>query len=173
MTRILCIATAACALTLAAGCTTHQTGQPGFEVTSRNFDVSPLVGQWKGDFHNVELGRQGTIAFTLSSREEKAVGEIVLMPTNAAGDTATTSSQRGDARGARQVLQISFIRLEGDAVVGRIEPYVNQSCNCRVTSTFRGALQGNVIEGTYIVLGADDPSVRFNGNWKVTRVKRL
>jgi hypothetical protein len=170
MTRSRCIAAAALFL---ASCASHQSAQQDFEVTSRNFDVSPMVGEWKGEFHNVELGRQGTIAFTLASREEKAVGEIVLMPTNAAGDTASTTSQSADARRKGQVLQISFIRLEGNIVVGRIEPYANQSCNCRTATTFRGVLQGPVIEGTYIVLGADDPSVRYTGNWKVTRVRRL
>jgi hypothetical protein len=156
-----------------ASCASNQSSQQGFDVTSRNFDVSPMVGEWKGEFHNVELGRQGTIAFTLASRDEKASGEIVLMPTNVAGDTASTTSQASDARGKSQVLQISFIRLEGNNVVGRIEPYLNQSCKCRTGSTFSGVLHGNVIEGTYIVLGADDPSVRYTGNWKVTRVRRL
>ena len=160
-------------LAVASSCTSQQQALPGFEVTARNFDVGPLVGEWKGEFFNVDQRRQGTIAFTLASREEKAVGEIVLMPTNAAGDTASTRSQSSDASGAKQVLQISFIRIEGNNVVGRIDPYVNQSCNCRVTSTFRGLLQGNVIEGTYIVVGAEDPTVRLGGNWKVTRVKRL
>lgn len=159
------------AVTLAGvSCFSHRTELPGFDVSARNFDVSPLVGEWKGTFINPEMHRQGTIAFTLAGRDEKAIGEIVILPTSPTGDTARAAVVPAQPQ---QVLKISFIRLEGDNVVGRIEPYRSTTCNCRVTSTFRGALTGNVIEGTYIVLGADDPSVRFGGNWKVTRVKRL
>lgn len=171
MSRSLRVAAMA-VMTAIVSCSTHQTEVPGFDVSARNFDISPLVGEWKGTFVNPEMHRQGTIAFTLAGRDEKAVGEIVLLPTTPSGDTAHADAPVAPAAG-QQVLQISFMRLEGDNVVGRIEPYQSTVCNCQVTSTFRGALTGNVIEGTYIVLGADDPRVRYGGNWKVTRVKRL
>jgi hypothetical protein len=170
MSRSLRVAVAMTVMTTVISCSSRRTELPGFDVSARNFDVSPLVGEWKGTFINPEMHRQGTIVFTLAGRDEKAIGEIVLLPTSPTGDTARAPVVPAQPQ---QVLQISFIRLEGDNVVGRVEPYQSTACNCRVTSTFRGALTGNVIEGTYIVLGADDPSVRFGGNWKVTRVKRL
>ena len=171
MSRSLRVATVMVAMTAVVSCSSRRTELPGFEVSARNFDVSPLVGEWKGTFINPEMHRQGTISFTLAGRDEKAAGEIVLLPTAADGDSSHVAAVVPAQ--PQQVLQISFIRLEGNNVVGRIEPYQSTTCNCRVTSTFRGALNGNVIEGTYIVIGADNPTVRFGGNWHVTRVKRL
>ncbi len=169
-------ASTAAALALAS-CTTHKQkeGTPGFSVTSRNFDVSPLVGEWKGEFVNVETGRKGTIAFTLAAREEKAMGEVVLTSMNPAADTLRTgvAASTAPAPTARQVVKISFIRIEGDNVVGRTEPYIHPACNCSVSSTFRGALHGGAIDGTYVVVSSADPNVRFTGNWNVKRVKRL
>jgi hypothetical protein len=159
-----------------ASCKTHrQEGTPGFAVTSRNFDVSPLVGEWKGEFVNVELGRKGTIAFALAAREEKAMGEVVLMSMNPTADTLRSSVVAGaaPAPSAKQVVKISFVRIEGDNVVGRTESYVHPACNCRVSSTFRGVLHGGQIDGTYVVVSSADPTVRFTGNWNVKRVKRL
>jgi hypothetical protein len=165
----------ATAVVLAAtlACASRRAARLGTEVSASNLDVSPLVGRWSGESVNAQTGRTGTIAFTLEAREERASGEIVLRP-SVGGDSAHVIDGAGVAApSTRQVLRIDFVRLEGNNVVGRIEPYVNAACNCRVSSTFRGVLQGNTIEGTFEAVGTDDPSLRFTGSWKVTRVKRL
>ncbi len=141
---------------------------PEIELTSSDFDLNPLVGEWRGNYTNPQAGRSGTIAFTLHAGVSSASGNVVMIPQTA--DSSLSSA----AAVARSVLKINFIRKEGSKVSGTLDPFRDPSCGCQVTTTFEGAFRdAHTIEGTFstapLVAG---PRVT-NGTWKVTRVKRL
>ncbi|MFN2636414.1 MAG: hypothetical protein ABR585_05280 [Gemmatimonadaceae bacterium] len=138
------------------------------ELTSNDFDLSPLVGQWNGVYSNPETGRHGTISFTLRAGETNASGNVVMLPLDATGSPAASSNSSG------QVLTIHFIRKESRNVVGTLDPYVNPDCSCKVTTTFHGTFaDAKTIEGTFAITPADNSHPPTGGNWRVTRTKQL
>ena len=159
---ILGVATAAASL---AGC--GGTPQPKTEVTASDFDLLPLVGEWHGEYSNPGAGRSGTIAFTLRAGESSATGKVVLIPGKA--DTLVTS-----AAVARSVINISFMRKEGNKVSGTLDPYIDPTCACRVNTNFEGSFSdARTIEGTFTVVPSQAGAQVTGGKWKVTRLRRL
>jgi len=141
---------------------------PEIELTSSDFDLNPLVGEWRGSYTNPAAGRSGTIAFTLRAGESSASGNIIMIP-NSAHDSLAS-----DAALARSVLKISFIRKEGRKVTGNLDPFRDPECACQVTTTFEGAFtDGNTIEGSFTTVPIQTGPNVTGGKWKVTRVKRL
>jgi hypothetical protein len=141
---------------------------PEIALTSSDFDLNPLVGEWRGNYTNPEAGRTGTIAFTLQAGVSSASGNVVMIPHGA------DSSLYSHAAIDRSVLKINFIRKQGQKVSGTLDPFRDPSCGCQVTTTFEGTfIDAHTIEGHFstapLVAG---PKVT-NGTWKVTRVKRL
>ena len=47
------------------------------------------------------------------------------------------------------LLTIRLVRVQGDTVTGRMEPYTDPDCQCTVETTFRGVLRGDTISGTF------------------------
>jgi hypothetical protein len=141
---------------------------PEIGLTSSDFDLNPLVGEWRGSYTNPEAGRVGTIAFTLHAGVSSASGNVVMIPHGA--DSSLFSHAAID----RSVLKINFIRKEGRKVSGTLDPFRDPNCGCQVTTTFEGDfVDAHTIEGTFstapLVAG---PKVT-SGTWKVIRVKRL
>lgn len=171
MPRALSI-TALCLAISAVACS-RQT--PGIEVTSTDFDVNPLVGQWRGSYSSNATGRNGTIAFTLLAGESSASGNVVMIPR---ADSLLTAQEREIVMGVsapnRSVLSIHFVRKEGGSVHGNLDPYRDPECQCTVTTTFDGAFKGrSAIEGTYSTVPSVAGGTVSGGTWRVTRVKRL
>ena len=67
-----------------------------------------------------------------------------------------------------EVLTIRFVRAEGGTISGSLDPYHAPDCSCILTTTFRGELRGDVIEGTFTTAG-DPMAERQPGRWRVTR----
>ena len=148
----------------AVGCASNP---PEIELTSSDFDLNPLVGEWRGDYSNPETGRSGTIAFTLRAGESSASGKVVMIPGRA--DTLATA-----AAAARSVLTIHFIRKEGKKVSGTLDPYRDPECGCQVITNFEGSFtDARTIEGTFTTVPSQAGHNVTGGKWKVTRVKRL
>jgi hypothetical protein len=140
---------------------------PAIELTSSDFDLNPLVGEWRGDYSNPEIGRDGTIAFTLRAGESAASGNVVMIPSS--GDTFVPH-----AAAARPVLTIHFVRKEGSKVAGTLDPYRDPTCDCQASTTFEGAfVDARTIEGTFTTVLSLAGRNTTHGKWKVTRVKRL
>jgi hypothetical protein len=138
------------------------------EISADNFDVSPLVGQWSGEYANPETGRSGTVDFTLRRGESAAFGEVIMIPKTATSGGTTTSTS------ARTPLRISFIRKEGGGVVGTLNPYVDPECKCTVKTTFQGKFtDSGTIEGTFATEGVNGGRSPTGGAWRVKRVKKL
>ena len=171
MARVLSI-TALC-LTVSALACSRQT--PGIEVSSTDFDVNPLVGQWRGNYSSTGTGRSGTIAFTLLAGESSASGNVVMIPR---ADSLLTPEEREMVNAVsaptRTVLSIHFVQKQGGSVHGTLDPYRNPECECVLTTTFDGSFKDRTtIEGTYSSVPSVPGATVSGGTWKVTRVKRL
>jgi hypothetical protein len=159
---VLAIAIAAASI---AGCTSRP---PNIAMTSSDFDLNPLVGEWRGNYTNPGAGRSGTIAFILRAGESAASGNVVMIPHGA--DSSLSSPAAVD----RSVLKVSFVRKEGNKVVGRLDPFRDPNCACQVITTFEGAfIDSRTIEGTFATVPVEAGHPTTGGTWKVTRVKRL
>lgn len=174
MNRTTRIITAVGAITLALGCALRA---PETEVTADDFDLSPLVGQWSGEYSSAATGRTGDISFVLQAGDVAASGRIEMLAR--APDNVVVPADRPMVNGslaapARQLLTIHFVRKEGRRVIGLLDPYTDPDCACRVTTTFDGAfIDGRTIEGRYITIGSELAHTPTGGQWKVTRAKRL
>jgi hypothetical protein len=165
MKRILVVLVSLGAAATVAGC--GGTPQPETQVTASDFDLQPLVGEWHGDYSNPGAGRSGTIAFTLRAGESSATGKVVLIPGKA--DTLVTNTAM-----ARSVINISFMRKEGNKVSGTLDPYIDPTCACRVNTNFEGSFtDARTIEGTFTTVPTQSGAQITGGKWKVTRLRRL
>lgn len=165
MKRIFVVLALAGAAAWVAGCAGGKA--PKTEVTASDFDLLPLVGEWRGDYTNPAAGRSGTIAFTLRAGESSATGKVVLIPGKA--DTLATAAAM-----ARSVINISFMRKEGNQVSGTLDPYIDPTCSCRVQTNFEGSFtNARTIEGTFTTVPTQSGAQITGGTWKVNRVRRL
>jgi len=159
---------------LAAATIACATKPPGIELTSSDFDLQPLVGQWSGNYSSAQTGRSGTIAFTLRAGESSASGNVVMIPRP---DSLLTAQEREALENVsapgRTVLAIHFLRKEGGSLTGTLDPYRDPDCDCTATTTFQGSFtDARTIEGSYTTVPSNAGTVT-SGRWKVTRVKRL
>lgn len=163
------------AMCLAVGAVGCARRTPGIEVTATDFDLNPLVGQWRGIYRSGTTGRSGTIAFTLRAGEAAASGNVVMIPR---ADSLLTSAERemlnNVGTSSRTVLSIRFVTKQGGNVSGTLDPYRDPDCACIVTTTFDGSFRdGSTIEGTYSTVPSVPGGSVTGGTWRVTRVKRL
>jgi hypothetical protein len=150
---------------LASGCAASR--PPETEMSSSDFDLDPLVGEWHGEYNNPEAGRSGTIAFTLRAGESSASGKVVMIPGKA-------DSLASAAAMARSVINIKFMRKEGNKVTGTLDPYRDPQCDCTVATNFEGTFtDARTIEGTFTTVPSRTGSNVTGGKWKVTRLRRL
>ncbi len=157
--------------TMSPACAGRST--PGIELRSSDFDLDPLVGQWRGNFISSQPGRTGTIAFTLRAGESAASGNVVLFQKP---DSLLTPEEREMMANVpdRTVLKIHFLRKEGGSVNGALDPYHEAECDCTVTTNFQGTFTNpTTIEGDYTTVRAKPGTDIIRGRWKVTRTKKL
>jgi len=172
MKRLTLVVAVAGATLAIAGCASRQ--QPEIELTSSDFDLNPLVGEWRGNYSSTETGRNGTIAFTLRAAESVASGNVVMLPRADSSFQANHAPVDPSIPNTREVLTIHFVRKEGSNVVGTLDPYRDPECACQVITTFQGAFRDRgIIEGIYTTVPANSAGKATSGNWKVTRVKKL
>lgn len=166
----LIIATALSALMLACA-----TKPPETELSASDFDLTPLVGVWRGKFNSSQTGRSGIVAFTLRAGERSAKGNVIMIPRP---DSLLTPEERealeNVANPGRSVVPITFIRKEGGKMNGTLDPYRAPDCDCVVTTTFEGTFtDANTIQGTYTTVPSKAGASVTGGTWMVTRVKKL
>jgi hypothetical protein len=156
---------------LGAGCASRQ---PQIELTSSDFDLNPLVGEWRGSYSSSETGRSGIIAFTLRAGASSASGNVVMVPRTDSSVARSQQAVDASAAAGRQVLTIHFVRKEGNNVLGTLDPYRDPECACQVSTTFQGAFSDRgTIEGTYTTVPSKPGTSVSTGRWRVTRVKKL
>lgn len=162
-------------LCLAASLAACARATPGIDVSSTDFDLDPLVGQWRGTYSSSSTGRSGTIAFTLRAGESAASGNVVMIPRP---DSLLTPEEReaveNGGSNPRQVLNIHFVRKTGGSVHGNLDPYHEAECNCQVLTTFDGEFTNSTtIQGTYSTVPSVAGGTVSGGTWTARRVKRL
>jgi hypothetical protein len=163
-------------LTLAAGLGIGCASSPGspappVSVGGGKKDVATLVGRWVGEYSSQATGRSGSIVFELTSGEKEAHGDVLMIPKGS--DRPLSPEHEGsneeELRRMPQVLEIRFVNAEAGAVSGTLDPYRDPDCNCRVETTFVGAVSGDTIQGTFTSVTAN--GTRSAGQWKVARKK--
>jgi hypothetical protein len=155
------------ATVLAAGCSGPQTPVP---VVGSPLDLQRLAGEWLGEFSSVQTGRHGSIVFHLIAGTDSAHGDVLMDPVvwgwpTRGGDpnqptTAPTQMPRA--------IDISMVRVSGNAVNGRLAPYNDPTCDCPLFTVFEGRLVADTLEGTYTSRHqAGGPTQ--SGHWRVVR----
>ena len=136
--------------------------------------MSALVGRWEGTYTNPANGRTGTIVLEFFSGGKEAHGDILMIPP---GSSARKPSAEETLRTMPRVLEINFIQAEGSELSGTVGPYEDPDAHCNAHTAFRGALQGDSIDGTFRTecldpQGRPDPNVpTTTGSWKISRKK--
>lgn len=106
-----------------------------FPVRGQDEDVARMVGEWKGEFQGNNNERRGTIKMNLELGRHTAGAQVTMH-----GATAD---------GSPLELRVEYLKIQDGTVLGEIEPYDDATCDCKVETTFEGALSGDYLIGTY------------------------
>ena len=137
-------------------------------VTGNAAAIDQLAGNWEGLYTSDETGRSGTIAFRLRAGSDTAEGDVVMTPREAM-DAASPSVHQSRVTSASEVLTIRFVFVSDGEVQGVLNPYRDPDCRCTLTTTFRGMLRGNAIEGSFVSEGDGVHHTPTRGRWRVER----
>ena len=152
---------------VAAAC--HNPPPPAVPVSGERTSLDRLAGQWSGTYTNPETGRTGSIVFTLTTGEDHAHGDIVMIPRGM--DRPLRPYGVNDPSGqasSSQVLTIEFVRASGDSVSGTVGNFYDPECQCASHSIFRGRIEGDRIRGGFLTFrGQNEQATR--GTWEVQR----
>ena len=159
--RWILVVAAAAAL---GACSTRQTPVP---MSGSAADLAQLAGEWSGEYSSTETGRSGSIVFKLNAGTDSAYGDVVMSP--AGMRVQTQSPDPGPPpQASAQAIAISFARIAGGRVSGRLAPYTDPDCQCPVMTVFEGRLNGDVLAGTY-TSRRQGATTEQRGEWRVTR----
>ncbi len=144
--------------------------QPGpVPVVADATDLAQLAGEWSGYYTSPEVERHGSIVFRLEAGRDTARGDVVMIPRGWVEPLGPAENPAAAARDAPtpEVLQIRFVRVEGDVVSGTMQPYRDPDCGCAVYTTFTGKLKDDIIEGTFV--SRPGHGAAYRGSWQVVR----
>lgn len=147
--------------------------QSPVEVVAAPAEIAALVGEWSGEYSSAQTGRSGSIVFRLKSASDTAFGDVVMIPRKSVAPVAADPSmpRPETAQMPGDVLTIRFVWLDGDKVSGRMDPYADPECGCRITTVFSGSFRGSsTIEGTFESVGSGSNHPLARGTWKVSRL---
>jgi hypothetical protein len=150
---------------------------PPVRIDATPADYEMLAGEWRGEYSSAALGRGGTIEFKLIAGENKAYGDVIMVPQTSGrpyeprynGDG--TQTYYGDGRTDARQLKIFFVRAFSGAIEGMLDKYWDPDRRCNAMTVFRGTLAGRTIAGTFSTTwecGAGEAT----GEWKVTRTAK-
>jgi hypothetical protein len=131
-------------------------------------EIAALAGEWGGEYSGAQSGRSGSISLRIAAGGDTAYGDVVMV-SNTGQRPVAAHGEREHLAHARSadVLRISFVRVAQGRVTGVLEPYVAPDCQCRVTTSFSGTIQGDVVEGTFTTRGSG--GLEQSGRWRVSR----
>jgi hypothetical protein len=152
---------------LAAACAGPQTPVP---VVGTPVDLQRLAGEWLGEYNSVQTGRHGSIVFHLVAGTDSAQGDVLMDPV-----VWGSQMRRGDPNQPNvsptqipQAINIRFVRVAGNHVNGRLEPYTDPSCDCPLYTVFEGRLTADTLDGTY-TSRHQAGGLTQSGHWRVVR----
>jgi len=131
-----------------------------------------LEGEWKGDYFSKDTGRSGTIEFTLTSEQDKAFGDVLMIPRGSREPYRPVGFRDKAEVDPRfpELLTINFVQVMGGMLRGELTPYWDPEMQRRLYTTFEGVLKEGAIEGTFESRIENSP-IYFYGQWKVYRKK--
>lgn len=132
-------------------------------------DIAALAGHWDGEYSSGESHRAGAISFTIRPGSDTAFGDVSMIPEMGQAFIAADAASQAHLShaSAPEVLRVTFVRISGGVLEGALEPYIAPDCRCVVTTVFRGAIQGNVIQGRFETRG--EQGLRQEGRWRMQR----
>jgi len=135
-----------------------------------------LTGEWTGTYESPAKERNGYITFELEQDVDSTVcrGDVLMVP-KATGQpvrpVAGHEVHRDNVMRIPRLLAIESIRVTGDRITGRIEPYSDPETMHPVRTSFEGRITGDTIRGTLSSID-EQTGDRISGTWTVTRTKR-
>jgi hypothetical protein len=131
-------------------------------------EIATLAGEWNGEYGGAQSGRSGSVSLRITAGGDTAYGDVVMVTNTGQRPVAVhgPAEHMAHARSS-EVLRISFVRVAEGRVTGVLEPYVAPDCQCSVTTSFSGSVQGDVIEGTFTTRGS--AGLEQSGWWRVSR----
>lgn len=176
--RMLCLLP----LAIAAACSSGPPPSPSPEigVQGEKQSLKALSGHWEGTFLNPVNGRTGSIVFDITSGGKEARGDILMIPPGSKKplEPSKKASASDTLKTMPRILEINFFEATGNELTGTVGPYEDIDCGCDATSSFKGTLSADTIQGTFRTDYFD-----FNGNpltgkasttgtWKVNRTAK-
>jgi hypothetical protein len=153
------------AAALAAACATTPASVP---LRGEAAELSSLEGEWRGEYSSGATGRSGIIVFQLTAGEETAKGEVWMTPKRNRPEPGSYVDPLG--MDDSQILTIRFVAVEDGFVTGSIDPYTDPETGGVLLTIFRGRLEGDVIEGSFVT-EVEASGDQATGHWKVQRKK--
>jgi hypothetical protein len=135
-------------LPLAAACTAT-TSQ--VNVRGQLKDRIQISGEWMGRFGAIEEGKAGRMRLLL--REGRNTGE---------------ASVKFAKTGKPETVKVTELQVKGSRVAGTLDPYRSKGCSCLVRTEFRGLIQGDIMDGTFVST-FEDKRKPVKGNWSMRR----
>jgi hypothetical protein len=131
-------------------------------------EIATLAGEWDGEYSGAQSGRVGSISLRITAGRDTAIGDVWMVATNGQRMVAAHDARdhRTHARTA-DMLHVTFVRVAAGRVSGALEPYTAPDCQCTVTTTFSGAVSGDIVEGTFVTRGPG--GLEQTGRWRVSR----
>jgi hypothetical protein len=147
---------------------------PTVTVQGEQDDVRAMAGRWEGTYESEQNGREGTIQFELTAAGDTARGEILMRPVDQDPYQyqGSARAEQNDLRPlqAPTLLPIKFVRFRPEQVLGTLDPYIDPDCNCQVTTSFIGSVDGNEARGVFAIRGKK--TWLAYGEWRAHRVDR-
>lgn len=136
---------------------------------NRPTDALLLEGEWRGEFGSLDGQRGGSLTFALEVRNDTARGPAVLVPVAyLAAQTGASAPMRPEARSILRS-PVQFVSVTDGVVTGVVPAFFDTERLTTVQMTFVGRMRSwNVIEGTYVTLGAN-LRIEELGTWRVVR----
>jgi hypothetical protein len=131
-------------------------------------EIAALAGEWSGEYSGAQSGRSGSIVLRITAGRDTAFGDVTMV-SNVGQRPVAAHDARDHLAHARSadVLRVTFVRVADGRVSGALEPYTAPDCQCVVSTTFSGAVQGDVVEGTFVTRAPS--GLEQAGRWRVTR----
>jgi hypothetical protein len=158
------------AVFLLSGCNRSQ--NPVY-LYGEKVDLELLEGEWEGDYFSKDTGRSGTIEFTLKGDEQKAYGNVLMIPSGSKEPYRPIGYKDKAEVDPHfpELLTISFVEVMDGKVKGELTPYWDPEMQRRMNTIFEGIVKGDTIQGTFESRMEQSP-IYFYGEWKVSRKKK-
>lgn len=149
---------------------------PPVPVQGTDDDVSAFAGEWSGSYRSNTTGRHGIIRFILREHADTGYGEveITFSPSlHLSHEASSVDYPRADPDEllppVSSIIEITVVRIEGDRVLGTMEPYWDPDCGCRAQTVFEGKLSRKEISGTFSTRRESADRMVLAGQWRVDR----